>query len=69
MNPPVFMEVIPDFKPGDPPPLSNAYCEWMRWAEVQDEAGIKQKQCPRCRRWWYPQENHDPKTCRWSKVR
>lgn len=50
----VHIHVIPDFKPGDPPP--EGYCEWHEWAEVQSKAGLKQQRCCRCSKWKFPQE-------------
>jgi len=50
-----------NFKPGDPRP--NGYVAFHEWAEVQIKAGIKQHQCPKCKLWHFPQENHDSKTC------
>lgn len=46
-----------EFKPGDPAP--EGYLEWHEWAEVQHEAGLRQKECGRCGKWWYPQELSD----------
>jgi hypothetical protein len=56
-----------DYKPGDPPPPNHAYVEWFNWAQVQDRAGIKQRKCPKCLLWWYPQEGHDFKNCTLSR--
>lgn len=42
------------FKPGDLPP--SGYLNWHAWAEVQDKAGLRQKQCSRCGLWRFPQE-------------
>jgi hypothetical protein len=42
------------YKPGDPPP--GGYLNWHAWAEVQDKAGLRQKQCSRCGLWKFPQE-------------
>lgn len=55
MSKPVFLEITPDFKPGDPPP--QGYMGWHRWAEVQIKAGLQQTQCPTCGKWRFPQEN------------
>jgi hypothetical protein len=46
------------FKPGDPPP--EGYLNWHAWAEVQDKAGLRQKQCSRCGLWKFPQELSGP---------
>lgn len=43
-----------DYKPGDPPP--EGYLEWHEWAEVQHRAGLRQRSCPDCGLWRYPQE-------------
>jgi len=50
----VHLLVMPDFKPGDPKP--EGYLQWHEWAEVQQKAGLRQKECGRCGRWKYPQE-------------
>jgi len=42
------------FKPGDPPPLE--YVAWHEWADVQRAAGLRQRYCPDCRKWLFPQE-------------
>jgi len=47
----------PDFKPGDPAP--EGYLAWHEWAEVQHKAGLRQKECCRCGKWWYPQQLSD----------
>lgn len=49
--------VQPTFKPGDPAP--EGYINWHEWAAVQHTAGLRQKKCPACLRWKYPQEMHD----------
>lgn len=43
-----------DFKPGDMPPAG--YLDWHEWADVQQRAGLRQKQCGRCGTWGFPQE-------------
>ena len=48
-----FVCVQPEFKPGDPAP--EGYLAWHEWAEVQRNAGLKQKQCGRCGKWHFPQ--------------
>lgn len=50
----IYLEIMPVFKPGDPPPAG--YCEWHEWARVQHAAGLRQRQCPKCKLWRYPQE-------------
>jgi len=37
-----------------PPPTE--YLAWHEWAEAQVKAGRKQKQCPGCKLWLFPQE-------------
>ena len=49
-----LMCVQPDFKPGDQAP--EGYLAWHEWADKQHKAGLRQKECGRCRRWKYPQE-------------
>ena len=46
--------VMPKFKKGDPPP--TGYLEWHEWARVQHKGGLRQKRCPRYKRWQFPQE-------------
>ena len=48
------IQVIPTFKPYDPRPLG--YVEFFEWARVQAKAGLRQKRCPVCRLWRFPQE-------------
>ena len=43
-----------DYKPGDLPP--EGYLAWHEWAEVQHKAGLRQKECGRCNKWFYPQQ-------------
>jgi len=47
-------EAVPYFKPGDPPP--RGYMAWHDWAHIQHKAGLRQRQCPECLRWLFPQE-------------
>ena len=46
--------IEPNFKTGDQPP--TGYLEWHSWATVQARAGLKQRRCPTCRLWRFPQE-------------
>lgn len=46
-----------DYKPGDPAPIG--YLEWHEWADVQIKAGLKQQQCGKCSKWFFPQELSD----------
>lgn len=43
-----------EYKPGDMPPEGRL--AWDEWASVQDNAGLRQKECLRCGKWQYPQE-------------
>lgn len=43
-----------DYKPGDPAP--DGYVQWHEWAEVQYKSGLRQKACPTCGLWRFPQE-------------
>jgi hypothetical protein len=49
-----IVDVMPVFKAGDPQP--EGYNEWHEWARVQHKAGLRQKKCPNCGLWNYPQE-------------
>lgn len=48
------MTVQRDYRPGDQPP--EGYLAWHEWAAVQHKAKLKQRECPKCGRWKYPQE-------------
>ena len=52
-----------EYNPGDQPPSS--YCDWHDWADVQAKAGLKQKRCPVCCLWRFPQE----KCCEQAKAK
>lgn len=54
----VHIDFVPVFKAGDPPPTGNGYNEWHEWAEVQHKAGLRQKKCKVCQRFFFPQEQH-----------
>lgn len=41
-------------KVGSQPPIG--YMEWHEWADVQYKAGLRQRICPRCSKWRFPQE-------------
>ena len=43
-----------DYKPGDQAP--EGYLAWHEWADTQHKAGLRQKECGRCGKWFYPQE-------------
>lgn len=38
-------------------PAPSGYVHWHEWAEAQGKAGLKQRQCPRCKLWRFPQES------------
>jgi hypothetical protein len=57
----VSLDVVPDCKPGDPPP--EGYMAWHHWAQVQYRAGLRQRTCPSCGLWQFPQE-FSPQTIR-----
>lgn len=42
------------YQPGDQAP--EGYLAWHEWAETQNKAGLRQKECGRCGKWKYPQE-------------
>lgn len=42
------------YKKGDPPP--SGYIQWHEWAKVQHRSGLRQKRCPVCGLWRFPQE-------------
>lgn len=46
---------------GTQPP--KGYLPWHHWAEVQQKAGLRQRQCPVCNLWRFPQE----KCCKQKK--
>ena len=48
------MTIIPAFKVGDPPP--ERYCARHEWAIVQLRGGLRQRRCPVCSKWRFPQE-------------
>ncbi len=48
------MRTDPAFQPGDPPP--EGYIAWHSWAAVQHKAGLRQRRCAHCGRWYFPQE-------------
>lgn len=50
----LWLDVVPAFKPGDQPP--TGYIERDEWASVQLKAGLRQKRCPVCRLYKFPQE-------------
>ncbi len=46
-----------EYKAGDPAPAG--YLAWHEWAEIQHQAGLRQKECGRCGKWRFPQELSD----------
>lgn len=49
----IHMLVMPKYKAGDPAP--SGHLQWHEWAEVQERAGLRSKQCVRCKKWHHPQ--------------
>jgi hypothetical protein len=49
-----ILTVSGDYKPGDPPP--TGYSAREDWFNAQIKGGLRQVECPRCRRWAFPQE-------------
>jgi hypothetical protein len=45
---------ITKFRGGDPAP--KGYLEWHEWARVQLRSGLRQKPCPKCGKYKFPQE-------------
>ena len=43
-----------NYEPGSMPP--EGYVQWHEWAEAQEQAGLRQRQCGCCGLWKYPQE-------------
>lgn len=37
------------------------YREWWEWAQKQYAKGERQQQCPLCKKWCFPSENHSHK--------
>ena len=57
----VCLLTIPKYGPGDPKP--EGYLQQHEWARMQLYHRIKQKRCKRCKRYFFPQENHTLDTC------
>lgn len=49
-------EAMRFFPKGCKPPMG--YLAWHEWAEAQANHGLKQEQCPCCKKWLFPQERH-----------
>ncbi len=50
----VLLDIGGDFAPCSQPP--SGYMDWHAWAAVQHKAGLRQRECPTCGKWRYPQE-------------
>jgi uncharacterized OB-fold protein len=50
----IILTVMPEYKPGDPPPAG--YLQWHEWAKAQEAGGLRQQRCKVCGLWRYPQE-------------
>jgi hypothetical protein len=50
----IHLHLIPNYKGGDPAP--SGYLEWHEWARTQLRAGLRQRRCPKCRLYKFPQE-------------
>jgi hypothetical protein len=37
-------------------PKQLGYLQWHDWAEQKTKRGAKQKQCPKCGRWYFQEE-------------
>ena len=47
---------VGDMCPSHKPNLKDSYVQWHDWAESQAKKGIKQTQCKKCKRWFFPSE-------------
>lgn len=54
MAKPVKPRKVTDDVVGTQPP--KGYIEWHLWAEAQQKAGLRQRQCPTCKLYRFPQE-------------
>lgn len=43
-----------DYEIGSMPP--SGYLQWHEWAGIQHKSGLRQQQCGRCGKWYFPQE-------------
>ena len=48
------MSVSREFVAGERMPKDLSYSEFDDWHMVQRKAGLRQKMCGHCCRWWYP---------------
>lgn len=53
----IHLLIMPTYKPGDPAP--TGYLQWHEWAAVQWKAGLRQRECGECERFYFPQELSD----------
>ena len=37
-------------------PKQLGYLQWHDWAEKKIKRGAKQKQCPKCKKWYFKEE-------------
>ncbi len=37
-------------------PKELVYLQWFEWAEMKTRRGAKQRQCPKCGRWYFKEE-------------
>jgi hypothetical protein len=51
-----------EFRPGSQPP--SGYVSWHTWAGVQFRSGLRQKRCPTCGLYRFPQEMSEDRHCR-----
>jgi hypothetical protein len=49
-----YLDFTDAYKPWDPPP--EGYIARQEWAGVQYRAGLRQRRCPGCGLWRFPQE-------------
>ena len=54
MKRPFFVDIVDRYKPGDPRP--DGYIDWDEWTDVQLKGGLRQRKCPGCGLWRFPQE-------------
>lgn len=50
-------KTIDGYRVGSQPP--EGYVAWHEWAAAQAKGGLRQKQCPTCGLWRFPQEKCD----------
>lgn len=47
---------VGDMCPSHKPHLEDSYIKRHEWAESQAEKGLEQKQCDKCKYWFFPSE-------------